>query len=182
MAHNRTLVPHSPSPGIDMSGICLCAHTEVREGHGARSVTRKLWQYSCLHPSITTVLQLQMWETTPNIWHRFLGSKTQPVSFYRETSYPPSHLSSPSKRHFKAQDFNFFILYANTSPPTHTHTDFQSYPSPTHRLTGCLISWYLLDSSIMNVPPSPHCGKDSFPMQMGNFIHMQRRKPIFHQT
>lgn len=56
----------------------------------------------------------------------------------------------PQEQIFKTQDFNFFILYANTSP-----TDFQSYPSQIHGLTGCLISWSLLDSSIMNSPLSP---------------------------
>lgn len=44
-----------------------------------------------------------------------------------------------------------FLFFMQALSPT----DFQSYPSWIHRLTSCLISWYLLDSSIMNLPLSP---------------------------
>lgn len=46
---------------------------------------------------------------------------------------------------------SMFSFSMQTLPPT----DFQSCPCRIHRLTGCLISWYLLDSSIMNSPLSP---------------------------
>ena len=102
-----TLVPHFPSPGIDVCGICLCIHTEVRGGHGVRSVTRKATD-SCLHSSVTTVLGLQMWENTPNIWHRFLGSKNQSMNLYSKTSSLLSLLSSPRKRTFYGPRLQLF--------------------------------------------------------------------------
>lgn len=56
---------------------------------------------------------------------------------------PGTDISRP-----KTSTFSFFMQALSPA-------DFESYPSWIHRLTGCLISWYLLDSSITNLPLSP---------------------------